>query len=1495
MRRLATAASIACLIMSGIAPLVAQGIITTVTGAEWVFPASVTVAKNAPLGNITGVAYDTQGNFYVADPGNARVFRVGLNGSIRIVAGNGINGFSGDGGPGPAASLSSFTHGGEPMGVAVDASGNIYISDPFNNRIRKVSTIGIITTFAGSGNYGFSGDGGPATAASFQGISGVAVDTLGNLFIADSFNNRIRRVSPNGVITTVAGGGNPASGIGDGGPATSASLADPEGVAVDSSGSIFIADLGNSRIRKVLPGGTIITVAGGGALLSDGVQATSASLSLPIGVAVDSAGNLYIADTYDYKIRRVNTSGVITTIAGLGSLGFSGDGGPAIAAAIHRVTGVAVDPFGNVILADSPNQRVRQISTDGIINTIAGNGKFRFIGDGGPANAAPLRDPTGVAADPMGNFYIADAANLRIRKVSSSGVITTIAGNGTDGFSGDGGPALLAALSDLLSLAADSAGNVYFADFYRARVRRVSADGTISTIAGNGVSGFSGDGGPATSAMLSNPQGVAVDSSGNLYIADYSNNRIRKVSASGIISTVAGNGARGFSGDGGPAISAMLNGPYDVAVDSLGALYIADRSNNRVRKVSTSGTISTVAGNGTGGASGDGGPAIAAALDQPRSIGVDPFGNLFIGDNSNPNIRKVSASGLITRFAGNGDIGFSGDGGPATEASLQYAFGIAADPVGNLLIADSGSNRVRRVLGTAPVVTTSPASLTFSLALGDSAIGQIGVSSTVPGLSWSAASSANWITLNPGSGSTPGGISARISTTSLQPGTYTAIITISNPLALPTQETVSVSLTVVPVTASLSVSPAILNFQLPQFANDQRQAIAISSAGGGALNWTAQADAASPWISVSPASGSASVADNASLQVTTSSKGLSPGVYTGTITITSPTTSTSSKVTVNLLVTSSAPTILLSQTSLTFTGIEGGGAIPSQSLAVLNTGGGSMNWIAIVGSPTPWLAIPQSSSSGTSIANSASPPMLQVNADASGMVAGKYVGQIQVFASGASNTPQIVLVLLNVLPKGSSLPPIIQPTSLVFVRQAGSSSPGSQTIFVSSARPETTSATPSVAANPAFPITLAPTNFAVTSSQAGQFIVQPTLGSLAPGTYSTNITIQSSDSSGLTNQNVAVLFVVTAGPTSSSKPGGALRAEAFSGAADPACSAATLTVTLQSLNSSFSASVGAAKQIQAKVVDNCNILVDGASVTANFQYSDSSLTMASISNGLYEASWQPGKAGPQNVTITATSGSLKGQTTSPLSGNVSGSSQIATTFTNAASFVANTALAPGSLISVFGQNLANSTLGAGFPIPTSLGGAQLNIGGQNVPLLFASPGQVNAQIPLSISPNSATTAYFVVNQNAGSFLGQQGVVGQQSLVMAQASPGIFVTDPANVNGQGAITDAKGAILNSGNPAARGQIIIIFATGLGAVINPPALGAAAGSTSTTIATPTVTIGGLPADVKFSGLAPGFVGLYQINVAIPGNVALGASVPVVITQSGFSSNSATIVVR
>ncbi len=652
-----------------------------------------TPATTSVLATPHGIAIDASGNIYVSDYSNNYVRMVNPSGTITNFAGEGsVVGYSGDGGAAIAARLY------KPEGVFADGAGNVYISDAGNGAIRRVSSTGIITTIAGIGSQGFSGMGGQATLAELNYPVGVSTDVNGNVYVADEDNYVVYKINTAGIINIIAGTGTQGTSTNNV-QATASQLYSPTGVAVDATGNVFIADGGlDDYILHVNTSGVITRFAGTGfpgGFSGDGGPATAAAIMAPYDVQVDGTGNVYFSDKGNNRTRMINTSGIINTVAGNGTAAFSGDGGAATSAEIHSPYGIAPDTHGNIFISDNGNNRVRQVNTSGIINTTAGNGSLVFIGDGGPATLAKLSMPDYVASDFLGNLYCPQ--DLRVRMVSTSGIISTFAGNGIAGFSGDGGPATAAEVSASLNgVASDPSGNIYIADSYRVRV--VNTSGIISTFAGNGVNSYSGDGGPATAAELGCPSGIATDTIGNVYIACNCSNRIRMVNTSGIITTVAGNGVTGYSGDGGPATAAEFYSCKGINFDNSGNLYIVDGAVSIIRMVNTNGIISTFAGIVHNGYSGDGGPATAAEFNGLNDVLSDNAGNVYIADVGNNCIRMINSSGTISTVAGIGTInGFSGDGGPATSSEMYFPEGLALTPLGNIYIADRNNNRIREI------------------------------------------------------------------------------------------------------------------------------------------------------------------------------------------------------------------------------------------------------------------------------------------------------------------------------------------------------------------------------------------------------------------------------------------------------------------------------------------------------------------------------------------------------------------------------------------------------------------------------------------------------------------------------------------------------------------------------------------------------------------------------------------------------------------------------
>jgi trimeric autotransporter adhesin len=1453
----------------------AAQIITTVAGTDWHFPAQTLPALNAPLGQLQGLAVDGAGNVYATDSSNNIVERISPDGTLTVVAGNGIAGFSGDGGPATSASLNTGV--GTPgapfapiglLGLAADAAGDLYIADNLNGRVRKVSN-GIITTVAGGGSLPET-DGLPATSVALGPLA-VAVDSAGSLYIA--VIPKIYKVS-GGIVTTFAGNGTYGS-SGDGGPAVNASLV-PSSLAVDGAGNVYVNDSGT--IRKIT-NGIINTVPG------------TAGLAGQLGV--DLSGNLYIAGSF--RVWELS-GGALTAIAGTGVEGFSGDGGPALQANLDNTPAIAVDTLGRVYVSDVLlyNGHIRRIS-GGIIQTIAGDGAIYATGDNGAANAASLFNPRTVTPDSAGNLYIADYDNSRVRKITG-GIITTIAGNGTYyGPTGYGGLATAASITPT-DVAVDQSLNLYISDQSQDRVDKL-VNGILNPVAGNGVSGFSGDGGPAANASFGIPEAVAVDASGNIYISDSFNNRIRKVS-NGIITTVAGNGTAGFSGDGGPATAASLNSPYGIAVDTFGDLYIADSGNSLIRKIS-GGIITTAAGNGSAGFSGDGGPATAATLNGPFGVAVDIAGNLYIADSGNVRVRKVSG-GVINTFAGNGITGFSGDGGPATSATLNFPFGVGVDNGGNVYIADYGNSRVRVVLGVPPsfpdpvpsdLLTLSGSSggrvvtTPFSVSTSGTAAGSVLVSQMPYFVQ--IVNGSNWLSASPLNGSSPGLVTVTADPSALAPGLYTGTIVIAMANANPPMQTVDVQFTVTPsVPASLSVDQNHMSFTYATTSVARSQTLIVSNSGGGSLNFTTSislnSGVSAKWLSVTPQNGTATPGNPVALAVLADPSSLGPGTYTGSLTIDGGSAG-SVTIPITMTITANPLVMLLSQAGLTFTAVQNGGAIPPQTFGVLSLGSGTLNW-SVQTSTLPtggsWLiATPDSGSS-----NAAAPsPGVTVSVNPAGLQPGVYYGLVTVVSAGAANTPQEVVAVLRVLPPGTDVAPVVQPSSLIFTAPSGVSSPSSQNVLVYDPTGTSKSFSSGIVTNGSGQLVTLPTDATISPAEPAQIVVQPIVNGLNPGTYPGTLTLQFSD--GRVNA-VGITFVVTGSGASSARP------QAIPRDSGSSCTAMKLIPTLTTLSPSFNVLVGYPTGLSAQVMDDCGNPQTTGNVTVTFTNGDPPLGLTSLNNGTWQATWYAGtQSAGQPVKLTVTAAEMQPQIsgTAEVSGGISASQEqpmiLSGGVVGAASPVSFTALAPGGIISIYGSLLADSAAPAtSIPLPTTLGNANVIIAGQTVPLFYASPGQINAVVPFGLNTN---TSYSVVIQR------DLAISSPVAVDIADAQPGAFQS-----SGSAIVEDYRGTaaafLVTPSAPAQAGDLLVIYCAGLG-VTNPPVGDGVASPSSPpaqTQAPVTVSIGGQNANVAFAGLTPTLVGLYQVNVTMPAGVTPGSAVPVLLTVAGQTGPAAII---
>ena len=665
-------------------------------------------ATSVILTLVDGVAVDAEGNIFISHRSKNRIRKIDKDGIITTVAGNGIAGYSGEGGPALEAALNF------PAGLAFDREGNLYVADRNNHRIRKIDKSGIISTVAGNGVADWNGDDGPGKEASLNYPSGVVLDDTGNLFIADRSNNRIRKVDTKGIITTIAGLGLPDYG-GDFGPAEDALLKYPFGITLDGKGNLFIADRGNNRVRKIDQRGIITTIAGDSmhSFAGDYGPATRSSLAYPTDVAVDRVGNIYIADRNNNRIRKIDSLGVLSTFMGTGKHGYNGDNEIAPETTLYLPFALAIDPQDNLIVVDRSHFRVRSVSLKNqSVKTVAGNGESLFKGDGGPGTGATLNTPSGIAIDSRGNILFADMLHNRIRWIDPKGYIHTYAGNGKLGIEGDGGPAVKAALYQPSLMTIDGKDNIYIVNRFGNGwvVRKIDAGGTITHFAGNGRQGNSGDGGPATEASFFaisdiatdrqgnvylsdtinksirkiggdgiihsifdgkffknlgeevHPNGLVVDEAGNVYFSDSGSSNIRKLDPAGMVTTVAGSGAFADSGDGGSAIKAGIRSPGGLVLGPDGSLFVAEETTSHIRKINRDGVITRIAGTSLPGYNGDELPAIAAQIKSPFRMVFDSKGNLYFSDRDNNRIRKIDTRGKISTLAGHSNIGWMQDG-----------------------------------------------------------------------------------------------------------------------------------------------------------------------------------------------------------------------------------------------------------------------------------------------------------------------------------------------------------------------------------------------------------------------------------------------------------------------------------------------------------------------------------------------------------------------------------------------------------------------------------------------------------------------------------------------------------------------------------------------------------------------------------------------------------------------------------------------------------------
>ena len=585
---------------------------------------------------------------------------------------------------GPAQATPAKFH--EPFGVATDNAGNVYVADTNNNAIRKITPAGVVTTLAGGNGMGSTD--GTGSGAKFAEPHGLVLDSSGNVYVTDYVNMTIRKVTPAGVVTTLAGSPGVEGFVN--GTGTAARFKSLQGIAIDTSGNLYIADSGNRSIRKITPVGVVTTF----------VDGTNGQLGSPRGVVVDGTGTLYVTDYTAHVVYRVTSAGVVSRFAGLQTGAGAGPmpgntDGPTTSALFNAPSAITSDSAGNLYVADTASNTIRKIAS-GNVTTLAGLAGRSSSVDG-KGSAARFEDPYAVAVDGSGNVYVADATDHSIRKIAADGTVTTLAGkSGTFGSSDGIGTAAL--FKTPQGIAADSAGNVYVADTGNATVRKITSSGVVTTLAGTAGSEGSVDA-TGAAARLASPYGVAVDGVGNVYVVESGPNTVRKITPAGVVTTLAGSPNKIGLVDG-TGSAARFSVPFDIAVDTAGNLYICDHGNHAIRKVTPEGVVTTLAGSGSPGKTD--GTGVAALFKFPAGISVDTTGNVYVADTDNQVIRKISPQGVVATIAGSG-IG-SADG-VGTLATFYNPKDVAVDSSGNIYVADRGNHSIR--IGSAATANTT--------------------------------------------------------------------------------------------------------------------------------------------------------------------------------------------------------------------------------------------------------------------------------------------------------------------------------------------------------------------------------------------------------------------------------------------------------------------------------------------------------------------------------------------------------------------------------------------------------------------------------------------------------------------------------------------------------------------------------------------------------------------------------------------------------------------
>jgi uncharacterized protein (TIGR03437 family) len=1337
-------------------------------------------ARQAKLDYPSGIAVSSDGAIYFADVRHHRVRCVTPDGRITTVAGRGTPGYSGDGGPGLFADLNL------PTALTLSPSGEVVIADTGNYAVRAWDPgTRRIRTIAGTGKEGNSGDGGPARSATFGVIRALAYDPQGNLYIADRTNRIIRRVAPDGTITRFAGTGQPGF-SGDGGPATQARLGWIFGMAANQRG-LFVADADAGRVRLISPQGIISTYAGGATRVpreTENVPATEITLKVPSGLALDTQGHLYITDTDSHLIRRVDANTrTVTNVAG--ALRFA-DNLPAAETPLYVPGHVAVDNRGNVFFAENGSFRVRRLDAlSGAITTIAGNGREGFRGQ--PESSVSLGGKLGVSVDALGRVLIADSEVGVIRRYDpATGQAPVILDLNRFPWERSGPrPRFALAAPD---------GNIFISEWQNDVVLRLAPDGTLWYFAGiEGETGYSGDGGPAVEATLNGPEGLALDSRGGLLLCDADNHVVRRVDlASRVIQTFAGDGIDNYDFDGFAATLASLRRPVALAINE-GFVFIADEDANVVRFVDPDGIINTITGNELAGFSGDGGLALFARLDTP--MGLAFFRNtLLIGDSRNYRLRRL----FVRQVANPLQI---------SETRLTFRAAEGGDPPSEQLL----------------IVTSSVLGLNLNYTIGGSLdVGE------------------DWLYVDSLEGQTPHAIIVSVDTKGLTAGRYTGRIWVKADNG--SEATVRVELVVTPPGELRTVQLSADLLQLAVSSGGTGSGlIAVSAPGGQVVPWTIRLLTESPWLKLSARQGTTPT----NLQVEADAGSLPPGVYTAVGYVEVP-EGASTLFVILLKVEAARPSILLDRSALVFETVQGSTSVADQTLSILNNGGAPLSWTLAVPGRQAWLRV---SAAAGELDPRSPPAAVRVSVNAADLAPGDYTAVLSVAGEDALGSPQPVTVRLRVRPAGAAGRAILETTALAFFGAPGARIPNQTIELGTTGGAVLTFSASANTANGGRWLTVTPAEGALQfSAQRARLEVSVSASGLRPEDYREvpgcpapaycgKISLSFSDGS---LQEVTVLLVLR-GSAGVERTGVKER--------HSSCVPSRQLVLSPTLAGNFTANASWPLTLRARVVDDCGEPIVNANVTAAFSNGDPPMTLANLRNGDYSATWTPiGAAANTVVTFKALHPSLAAaelRTGGRVAATASDPPAVAAGgVLNAASRRRASLIAPRGLIAIQGANF-----------PEDAADVQVLIGGQVAEVVSSSAVEILAVAPEDVAQRRSTT----VLVSARGFLSAPEIVS-----VAPVDPGLFP-------------------LPEGATPVAGATLEIEAAGLGAV----------DENGGVLAPVTARFGDAEAEVETAVALPERPGRYRIAIRVPGGIA--GERKLTIAQGGSVSNELTLSVQ